>query len=306
MFRRALPSDTTGTLSELMPMDTVVQLDAKKFVQLVSTSTGDTPKHYHRAWTPRIEGGERFSQCLVALSDNADEHVQLAMTSQHPLVRAAFGRNARMRDVKPKLLSGLARLDPNPLVREAALSNLEQRPMRLSNLAHIPDAVANLGMGYLTLLQQLHNLSCAYIAVVSQANELEFVLPRSPKANSQEIADTVRERLDQMRAHGAQLLETIEQVLPQFQNVLFMMNQIEYSTKIHDHLERFNKSGIDTMLAQLPGILVASGAEIDRLYDEINLQLSVLAHTDGLSIGVTDSIDRLLEQGQNRNGPSID
>jgi hypothetical protein len=171
--------------------------------------------------------------------------------------------------------------------------------MRLSNLAQIPDAVANLGMGYLTLLQQLHNLSCAYLAVVSQANELEFVLPMSRKPNSQEIVDTVQERLDQMRANGTQLMETIEQVLPKFQNVLFMMNQVEYSTKIHDHLERFNKSGIDTMLAQLPGILVEAGAEIDRLYSEIDVQLSVLTHTDGLAIGMTDAIDKLLEQGKN-------
>ncbi len=301
MFRRELPSDTTGTLDELMPMNTVIQLDAKKFVQLVATSLRDAPKpkHYHARWT---QGGERFTQCLVALGDNAHQNTQLATTSQHPLIRAAFGRNDRLRALKPEILWSLARRDPNPLVREAALSNLENRSMRLTNLAQIPDAVANLGIGYLTLLQQLHNVSCAYLAVVAQANELEFVLPVRQTPNSYEIVDTVQERLNQMRAHGAQLLDAIEQLLPKFQNVLFMMNQVEYSTKIHDHLERFNKSGIDAMLAQLPGILIDAGVEIDRLYSEIDVQLSIFTHTDGLSLRATDAIDKLLEQGKNGVG----
>ncbi|MHB1901517.1 MAG: hypothetical protein ACYCSO_05555 [Cuniculiplasma sp.] len=225
---------------------------------------------------------------IAAIGTSSTFWLGTSIHSKHPLVRAAVARN-------PKVLTSdyclsvrwMSRFDESRIVREAAKSRRQDREMRASNMKGVPSAVADLSVAYLTLLEQLYHLAYAQLAATEQVKELTAALYGAPS----ELIETINSQLQPIQAYGARISSAIDGLLPKFQTVLFIMRQVENASEMRDHLAQFNVSSVDTVLSRLPDIMSDAAQELNRLYQEVDIQIDQLDHTD--------DIERLLARGKN-------
>ena len=221
---------------------------------------------------------------IAAIGTTSTFWLEAAFKSSHPLVRASAARN-------PKAIASgvrrIARFDESRIVREAAKSRLQDREMRASNMKGVPSAVADLSIAYLTLLEQLYHLASVQLAATEQVKELTAALYGAPS----ELIETINSQLQPIQAYGACISSAIDGLLPKFQTVLFIMRQVENASEMRDHLAQFNVSSVDTVLSRLPDIMSDAAQELNRLYQEVDIQIDQLDRTD--------DIERLLARGKN-------
>ncbi|MHB1731840.1 MAG: hypothetical protein ACYCU8_00030 [Ferrimicrobium acidiphilum] len=224
---------------------------------------------------------------IAAIGTSSTFWLETAFKSSHPLVRASAARN-------PKAMASgrfgerwMSRFDKSRIVREAAKSRLQDREMRASNMRGVPSAVADLSVAYLMLLEQLYHLSSAQLAATEQVKELTAALYGAPS----ELIEIINSQLQPIQAYGARISSAIDGLLPKFQTVLFIMRQVENASEMRDHLAQLNVSSVDTVLSRLPDIMADAAQELNRLYQEVDIQIDRLDHTD--------DIERLLAQGKN-------
>jgi len=292
ILRRKPAEDESLAVASLASMEEMSTIDSRRFVEMVSglrhgpSFWGDRPGYRDgRGVTVYLDN--KFSYSVAAISTDSPHWMAMTLVSHHPLVRASLALNHNLLASNRKIVANLSRIDQSSIVREAANSSLEKRPMRASNIKTISPVVADLSIAYLTLLQQLYHMSAAYLAVSAQVQELTVSLRSVPR----ELADTVNDQLQRMKAYEKRIQETIDGLLPKFRSVLFMMRQVESASEIKDHIAQFNNSGIETVMAKLPSIMADAVGEIDRLYREADIQIGALSDMD--------EIDHLLAQGNN-------
>jgi sugar-specific transcriptional regulator TrmB len=154
--------------------------------------------------------------------------------------------------------------------------------MRTSNVTGVSPAVADLSVAYLTLLEELYHLVSAYHAVTVQIQELTLSL----RAVHRDLTESVTDQLQRMKTYSARITETIDALFPKLQSVMFMLHQVECASEIKNHLAHFNDSGVDAVVAKLPTLMADAASEIDQLYREADIEVSMLSNMN--------EIDRLL------------
>ena len=224
---------------------------------------------------------------IAAIGTTSTFWLEAAFKSSHPLVRASAARNLKTIDSGHFGVRWMSRFDESRIVREAAKSRLQDREMRASNMKGVPSAVADLSIAYLTLLEQLYHLASAQLAATEQVKELTEALYGAPS----ELIEIINSQLQPIQAYGARISSAIDGLLTKFQTVLFIMRQVENASEMRDHLAQFNVSSVDTVLSRLPNIMSDAAQELNRLYQEVDIQIDQLDHTD--------DIERLLARGKN-------
>jgi hypothetical protein len=296
--------DESLVVASLAPTEWMTSIDSRQFVEMVSGLTPE-PRRYDKRLSGLRPGSglanvidetyygyedgdgkicrldNNFLHCIVAISAKYKGWVDKELVSSHTLVRASLALNFRIPS-DGKYMKSLSRRDKSSIVREAAKSNLERRPMRTSNITGVSPAVADLSVAYLTLLEQLYHLASAYLAVTAQIQELTISL----RAVHGDLTEAIADQLQRMQTYSTRITETIDALFPKFQSVMFMLHQVECASEIKNHLAHFNDSGVDAVVAKLPSIMTDAAGEIDQFYTEADIQVNMLDHTD--------EIDRLL------------
>jgi len=290
LIKRKPAENESLAMVSLASAEQVAIIDSRRFIDLVSglrhgpSFCGDRP--YYRDSDGRMTYlDSNLTFCITALCTSSRYWVSMVTSSSHPLIRASLALNQKELTTNRKAVVRLSRHDPSFIVREAAKSSLQRRPMRASDIKGVSSTVADLSVAYLTMLQQLYHLSSAYLAVEAQVQELTVSLQSAHR----DLRDAVADQLRRMQTYKSRIRETVDGLLPKFQSVMFMMRQVECASEIGDHLSLFNNSGVEAVVSKLPSLMADALGEIDRLYANADVQVGAL--------GGTDDIDRLLKLG---------
>jgi len=304
--RKRRSEDESLVVASLAPTEWITSIDSRGFMEIIS-GLGSEPRFYYRdrCWPDKVileysgyrdsEGtfhflNNNFLHCIVAMSTTSQFWANAERRAAHPLVRASIALNRQRIPVRRERFVAMFLHDTSSIVREAAKSKLKRRPMRASNITGVSPAVADLSVAYLTLLEELYHLVVAYRVVTVQIQELTLSL----RAVHSDLTEAVTNQLQRMQTYNTRIAETIDALFPKFQSVMFMLHQVECASEIKNNLAHFNNSGVDAVVAQLPTLMADAVNEIDQLYREADIEVSMLSNID-------DEIDRLLAS---KNGVS--
>ncbi len=283
-------------MASLVSMEQVSGLNPQQFIAMVSMVAKDPmikswsewkPVYRDRSYNVHHLDDNNLILSIAAIGSESAYWKRAAKMSPHPLVRASLAKNSRVLASNRVLIRWLSLFDRSPVVREAAKSSLTNRSMRTSGMNDIPTAIADLSIAYITLLKELNHLASAQIAVADQIKDLTEALYGAPR----DLVDDINQQLERMQSYSRHIMDTLTELLSKFQTVLFFMRQVEHASKLQDNLTQFDRSAVDAIATRLPSIMADVAQEIDRLYQEVDIQIDLL---DG-----TDEIERLLAKGRN-------
>jgi hypothetical protein len=297
--RRLRRENESLVVASLAPTEWITSIDSRGFMEIISglgptalydpcEGSSDLNEVRRKRAGYRDSRGavhrldNYFLHCIVAMSTNSRFWANTERRASHPLVRASIALNRQRILVRREGFVTMSLRDKSSIVREAAKSNLERRPMRTSNVTGVSPAVADLSVAYLTLLEELYHLVSAYHAVTVQIQELTLSL----RAVHRDLTESVTDQLQRMKTYSARITETIDALFPKLQSVMFMLHQVECASEIKNHLAHFNDSGVDAVVAKLPTLMADAASEIDQLYREADIEVSMLSNMN--------EIDRLL------------
>jgi hypothetical protein len=156
-----------------------------------------------------------------------------------------------------------------------------------------------LGFSYVTLVEQVANLSITLLAIGTQLADVQTALIQSPFYDKDSLHSEIEKQLQEMQSNEQIVKARLEEILEQLKKVLFMTTQLSLSTQIEYHLSAFNRSGLDVMMAQLPGVIADAAYEIDSIQKRVHQEIQILSDNNNLSLGNTD-IDKMLEEGKKK------
>ena len=311
IVKRKHPTENEAlAVTSLAPLEWISNINSRGFIEIVA-GLGSKPTNYNErsfqeyrsnsirgaVAIPEQNFGYQDStgiihhldndllHCLVAISTTSWGWADKERDSPHPLVRSSLALNKKLLSINNRYFVRLSKDDRSAIVREAAKSHLEKRPMRASNITGVSTAVAELSVAYLTLLEQLYHLSSAQLAVAVQVQELTMSLMTVQR----DLTGAISDQLQRMQTYSTRIDETLDSLFPKFQGVNYMLHQLESASNINEHLTSVNNSGVDVVVSGLGSIMADASVEIDQLYRDSDSQINLL--------GNVDEIDRLLDRG---------